>query len=52
MLLISLTFFFNLILGQTSYSCYLCCANMVVILYLDVVVPVFLEDNDTRGDNP
>ena len=40
-----------LILGQTS-SCYLCCANMVVIVSLDIVVPVFWEDNDTRGDNP
>lgn len=51
MLLISLPFF-KLILGQTSHSCYLRCANMVVILYLDIAVPVFKEDNDTRGDNP
>lgn len=41
-----------LILGQTSSSCYVCCANMVVIVSLDIAVPVFREDNDTHGNNP
>jgi len=52
MLLISLYFLLCAVLGETSNSYYLYCANMVAILYIDIVVPTFWEDNDTHGDTP